>query len=188
MSKFGRDRLKKHTLMFTQIDVYHFLTWLVFVYWQITSMSSSISRKWYEEGRKGIALAPPGYIFPIVWSLILYPLLVATAFIFFREANQSEWTYLWSFIVFSLNIVLNKVWSVAFFDMHNRALSIALGVLLIVTSVVAGIFMLLDNSYTLWWFHFITFSLYGMWLLFALYLTVRWEGRLTSDKSKLRTR
>lgn len=166
--------------MFTQFDAISFIAWVVFVYWQLTNTGSFSSRTWYEESRTRVPCAPPGLTFPIMWGAVLYPMLVATGFIFTRMGNQTAWTYEAAILTLFVNIMLNKAWSVAFFDMAKKAAYVTIGVLLIVSCVVTAVFMGLDQTYTIWWLPVVFLSIYGAWLVYALYLSIRWPGRTRS--------
>lgn len=164
-------------MVLTQDDVTLLLTLIVFVYWQIATRSagsgnSGNNRQWYDHNRKNIPGAfVPGIFFPIVWT-ILYGLIVASMYIFFRD-YQATTFYTTILVLFIANIMLNKLWSVAFFDNENTmvALLIAFG-MLGTGGTMLGLFAATTPSC---WVSFGLWVPYIVWTLYAIYLNWQWN-------------
>ncbi len=106
--------------------------------------------------------SPPGYLFPIAWS-ILY-LLLGISYYFFKENNQDT---LEEDIAYYVSLGINLLWSVFFFVLKWRGFT-----------VLWTLFLLIMVSYLLYRFYErykLAFYLnipYLLWLLYATYLTL----------------
>jgi len=109
---------------------------------------------WYASLRKPW-WTPPGWLFPIAWS-IMYALMSAAAFLVWTFAPPGEGTV--PLLVYGLQLVLNGLWSPAFFGTRRMGLGylvvVALWVAVLATVVLffginywAGLMML---PYLLW--------------------------------------
>lgn len=105
--------------------------------------------------------APPGYIFPIVWT-ILYTLMGIASYIIYQSEDEDKTKVL---ILYGIQLVINFIWPILFFNLHLYLFStiwllLLLAIVIIVTYLfykikpIAGYLMLP----------------YVLWLLFALYL------------------
>jgi len=93
-----------------------FLSCLIAVYFfaVLGSMltSKEINSGWYDSIRP--SLAPPNWVFPVVWTLLFYMIAVALYFSWFNLKNKKK------VIGFYLvNLVLNTAWSYFFFKLKN---------------------------------------------------------------------
>lgn len=104
------------------------------------------------------ALSPPAIVFPIVWS-ILYLLLGISYFLTnkTREINK----------VYYLNLFLNFIWPILFFNFKLYLISVAVLLLLIINLIELIITFYKDNK-TSGYLNI----LYLIWLLFAFYLNI----------------
>ena len=106
--------------------------------------------------------SPPGYLFPIVWS-ILY-LLLGISYYFFKENNKDT---LEEDIAYFLSLGINLLWSVFFFVLKWRGFT-----------VLWTLFLLIMVSYLLYRFYLkykLSFYLnipYLIWIFYATYLTL----------------
>jgi tryptophan-rich sensory protein len=109
------------------------------------------------------SLAPPGWLFPIVWT-ILYTLMGISFYLILETDNYDKDT---SYVVYFIQLFVNGLWSIFFFVFKWRLFSsfwLILLIVLIITMIVkfykinklAG---LLQIPYLLW-------------CLFALYLNI----------------
>lgn len=136
------------------------------------SMSSGRERRWYEEGRKRIpGPTPPGWLFGVMW-LILYTLLGVSTYLYFRNYCASGLYTATLWLVLG-NMLVNKLWSLMFFDWGGLWVVAAFWLLLLVilpTAILVPVFMGIDTA----WLPFGLWLAYPVWLLVAAYLNLMW--------------
>jgi len=106
-------------------------------------------------------LSPPGFIFPIVWS-ILY-LLMGVSFLLYRKNNDNKRTI----IVYYLQLIVNLLWTIIFFVLKLRLFAIFWTLLLLILVIYLFILLLKENKISA----YLNIP-YIIWLLFATYLTI----------------
>lgn len=113
-------------------------------------------------------LSPPGWLFPIVWSILFLLMGIAAYLVWVRDSTGRNGALLF----YGLQLAMNFGWTLVFFNLQNYGLAllwlIVLWVLILITTVrffkeskAAGWLML---PYLLW----VTFAGYlnaGVWLL-----------------------
>ena len=166
-------------MVFTEVDVAVFISLFVFVFWQPTTGGSSFSergtsygRDWYDLNRDRIRLSPPGPVFGVMWT-ILYVLIFITGFVFFTqfsEVPEISGYYLAIFVTYFSNLILNKLWSVAFFQFGRPDWSLLVIVLLDVSALAVAIMLGLAGA----WLPMGLWIPYVAWILFATYLNLQW--------------
>ena len=115
------------------------------------------------------ALAPPGWLFPVVWT-ILYILMGIASYLVATSREGGPKDAAW--VVYGLQLFFNFFWSIIFFDLGRYGLAfvwlVALWLLILKTTVPfyqisrpAGYLML---SYLLW----VTFAGYLNFMIFLL--------------------
>ena len=116
---------------------------------------------WYYALNKS-PLTPPAWVFPIAWT-ILY-LMVAISLLFYVKGGLSKDKAI-PLLVFSLQIVLNILWSPVFFDSHDINLAFVI-ILMLIVFVFANIILFYKKS------KLSAYLLipYFLWLIFAGYL------------------
>lgn len=118
---------------------------------------------WYPYLDKS-SLTPSGSVFPIVWTILYICMGLSIACIVCRK-NPREMLFI---NLFSIQIVLNFLWSISFFYLQNPLLGL---VNIILLDIVVAIYLL--NAYhKANKFSFIMFIPYMLWLLFATYLNL----------------
>ena len=106
-------------------------------------------------------LAPPKWLFPVAWTIIY--ILMGIAYLIYRNDNDNYHTKR----LYYLQLTLNFLWSVIFFNLKWRFVSI-IWIIILLVSVIALMkrFNLEEKkSYYL-------FIPYLLWLLFATYLNI----------------
>lgn len=153
---------------FCSIDLVKAVVYCGFWYWQWTS-SSMRGRRWYDTYRKSIPLAPPGWLFGVMWAVI-FTLLGVSTYLYARNF-QAETFYTASLWILLANAFANKLWSALFFDRSQVGGAMFLLALFVLpTALLIPIFMALDGAYVA----FGLWLLYPVWLLVALYLNWNW--------------
>lgn len=116
---------------------------------------------WYEMLEKPL-LNPPNYIFGPVWTILYLCMGLALYLVWTAKSKEGKRQ---AYGLFAVQLVLNTLWSLVFFGLHQPWLALC-----IIIALWAAIFMTLRE--------FGTFSKYAKWLLvpyivwvsFALYL------------------
>lgn len=106
-------------------------------------------------------LAPPGYIFPIVWT-ILYVLMGISSYLIHRSNHKNKETAL---IIYYFQLLINFSWPIFFFNYQNFLLALAI---LFILNILVIILIKVTYSVN----HLASYLLipYLIWILFALYL------------------
>lgn len=106
-------------------------------------------------------LAPPGYIFPIVWT-ILYVLMGISSYLIHRSNHKNKETAL---IIYYFQVLINFSWPIFFFNYQNFLLALAI---LFILNILVIILIKVTYSIN----HLASYLLipYLIWILFALYL------------------
>lgn len=149
-----------------QIDTLAIFFFFVLVFWQPLSFRSGGT--WYEELKKKIWL-PPNWIFPVVW-FILFSLISVGIFLYWNQPDKADkgiWIAIFS--LFAANLIANKIWYPVFFQWKMFGVAFFLAIFLLLTDVAIVILLAVENS----WISFAFFIAYGLWLVFASYLSGR---------------
>lgn len=133
-----------------------------FVFFQLSTTSISETKDYYKDLKNDLTCKIPSFVFPIVWN-ILYSLIVVSGYFTFSTSNQYDITLI---VMFFVNIMLNKFWSVLFFDMRKPMLAFLCIIPLIGTAIVYLVLVgILQN-----WIAFGTYVPYVLWLFVAAIL------------------
>lgn len=105
-------------------------------------------------------LAPPDWIFPPVWSILYFSMLVA---LLFKPAQNKKSGY----IYFAVQLILNLLWAIVFFYLKNMFLALIVIILL-------DIFVILTikSFYKVSKISGLILIPYLIWILFATYLNI----------------
>lgn len=120
------------------------------------SISTANSSQWYNNLNKPF-LTPPGFIFPIAWTL-LYLLMGITLARIYKEKKNTL------IIIFVVQMILNLLWSPLFFYSNNIYYALI--------DLIALWFCILIFISLSWKNRFISLSFipYFLWVSFALFL------------------
>ena len=125
------------------------------------SMASTRS-SWYECIRP--SLTPPSFVFPIVWSILYITLAIAIAHTILSEDNNYKNIILPLYVV---NLILNVIWSFAYFGRRNILLALIILLCLWVCSL--SIIILSYKTSDIKWIAILLVP-YLIWLSFATIL------------------
>ena len=108
-------------------------------------------------------LAPPDWIFPPVWSILYFSMLVALLLYLFKSAQNKKSGY----IYFAVQLILNLLWAIVFFYLKNMFLALIVIILL-------DIFVILTikSFYKVSKISGLILIPYLIWILFATYLNI----------------
>ena len=108
-------------------------------------------------------LAPPDWIFPPVWSILYFSMLVALLLYLFKPAQNKKSGY----IYFAVQLILNLLWAIVFFYLKNMFLALIVIILL-------DIFVILTikSFYKVSKISGLILIPYLIWTLFATYLNI----------------
>ena len=149
---------------FTREDVNALFSIVPLVLWQIYTPGRRKTEQ-YENESKQIMGAPKSYVFGIVWSVI-YAMIISSGFIYFRLFETSKY-YLATCILFLVNIMLNKFWSVSFWSNRmGKKYALVIIIVLIITGVAYLALMGVEKA----WLSFGLYTPYVIWLCYATYL------------------
>ena len=108
-------------------------------------------------------LAPPDWIFPPVWSILYFSMLVALLLYLFKPSQNKKSGY----IYFAVQLILNLLWAPVFFYLKNMFLALIVIILL-------DIFVILTikSFYKVSKISGLILIPYLIWILFATYLNI----------------
>ena len=106
---------------------------------------------------------PPNWIFPPVWSILYLTLFVALLLYVFKPSQNKKSGY----IYFATQLILNLLWTPAFFYLKNIVLALIVIILL-------DIFVILTikSFYKVLKISALILIPYLIWILFATYLNI----------------
>ncbi len=107
-------------------------------------------------------LAPPGWVFGPVWTL-LYALMGVAAFIVWRARHQAG--SILALVFFFVQLALNALWSVAFFGLQSVSLALAEISILWLMLAATLVFFARVSKIATW-----LLVPYLLWVTFAAYL------------------
>jgi len=123
--------------------------------------SQSVNSQWYESIKP--AIAPPNYVFPIVWTILFF--LIGLS-LYFAWVNSKKNAKKRIAIIFGINFGLNIIWSILYFGMKS-VLSAFLEIFLLIASIAYMINALKKISKTSGYL----LIPYLIWVCFAAVLT-----------------
>lgn len=122
-----------------------------------------IDYNWYNELTKPY-LSPPSWVFTPIW-IILYIMILSSLIIYLT--NPTIFSKTKGYIFFTIQIILNLLWSPAFFLMKNIGLALATIILLDIT-----VFFTIKHFYRVSKLSAYLLIPYFVWILFATYLNI----------------
>ncbi len=116
---------------------------------------------WYYSLNKS-PLTPPAWVFSAAWT-VLYIMIALSLFFYVKNGLKQEKVI--PLIVFSIQIILNLLWTPVFFDSHSIKMAFVI-ILLLIVFVAANIILFYKTSKTA----ALLLVPYFLWLIFAAYL------------------
>lgn len=114
-------------------------------------------------------LSPPGWVFPVVWSL-LYFLMGVSVYLVWNSASRDNIKRR-AFILFGIQLALNFIWSPIFFNKQMFLLAfVVLIVLLLFTVLMILSFYKISKKAALLQLPYLLWLTFAAYLNFAIYL------------------
>lgn len=118
--------------------------------------------EWYNNLTKP-AFSPPNSVYSPVWA-VLYVMIFSSLLVYILAPSQDK---KWGYIFFTIQLLLNFLWSSAFFGMQNIALALVV-ILLLDTFVLLTI----REFYSASKISGMLLIPYLIWIIFATYLNI----------------
>lgn len=80
--------------------------------------SGETDSEWYESIKPSIT--PPGWVFPIAWNIIFFLITISIYTSFSKVKTKQKPTLI---ALFATNLILNTLWSLFYFKLHNPLLA-----------------------------------------------------------------
>ncbi len=109
------------------------------------------------------ALAPPAWMFSVVWSFIYIFMAIGIAYIYTNFKNSSKK----SLCLYTIQLIMNFLWSFIFFHFQERFLAL----IWIIVLIIVVYLMIREFSKLSATMGFLQFP-YLIWLVFAAYLNL----------------
>jgi len=106
-------------------------------------------------------LAPPGIIFPIVWT-ILYILMGISSYLVYQSSDENKDNAL---VIYGLQLIINFIWPIIFFVLNYRLLALFVILVLLILIVIMIIKFYKINKTAAY-----LQIPYLLWVIFATYL------------------
>ncbi|MBO5505494.1 MAG: tryptophan-rich sensory protein [Clostridia bacterium] len=127
----------------------------------LSALATRNSMDIYEEIVKP-PLAPPGAVFPIVWSILFVLMGIGSARVYIKGGDQK----VFPLFIYGIQLIVNFFWTLIFFNMQSYLLAfIWLIFLLVLVIYMAYEFYRIDK-----WAGILQIP-YILWIMFAGYLT-----------------
>ena len=117
---------------------------------------------WYA-GLDKPPLLPPNEVFGPTWTVLYVLMGIALALVILHKSDSKKLAYAW----FGVQLVLNTLWSVVFFGLHQPWLAAA-----IIVALITSIIMTMRHFYRLIPAAFWLLVPYLAWVGFATYLNI----------------
>jgi len=83
--------------------------------------SPNTNTEWYESIKPSIT--PPSYVFPIVWNILFFMIAISLYLSYTSSKNKEQKNKV--ITVFTINLILNLLWSFLYFSLKNPLLAFA---------------------------------------------------------------
>lgn len=130
----------------------------------LSGIISMMAMKSFESTNKP-PLTPPGWLFPVVWT-ILYILMGISAYLIYKTPVEVQETKTTALIIYGVQLIVNFFWSIIFFNLEAYLFAF-IWILLLLALIVVMIYMF----YPINKLAAILQIPYLLWVIFATYLT-----------------
>jgi tryptophan-rich sensory protein len=119
---------------------------------------------WYNTLNHSV-LTPQGWVFSAVWTLLYFLIGMALFFIMQKPNTNNRYDKTTAYILFTINIVFNFLWSFAFFGAQLPEVALVILTALIITAIFMARAFFKISHLSFW-----LIVPYIIWLMFAFYL------------------
>lgn len=157
-------------MVWSSLDAFGLLNIIAFTFVQPFQSRYGKGMQWYDQINARVTPRIPRAWFGPIW-LVMYSLISASVFIFFSEDfgfAVDQPLYIAGYVLYVVNIVLNKIWSPLFF---SRRIGLALLVLLLLIGTGIGLLIVFGLSAA--WLSFGLYAAYVLWSMVALVLNIQ---------------
>ena len=167
--------------MFDREEWLALAAWILIVYWQPfrTRVRRAENDPFFDQstGKRRITfLSPPGWLFGVVWT-ILYALMATSIFIYWARDAQTPETR--TMILLFVNLLLNKVWTVAFNTSPVISLPIVIGIVITNVWIQVEYWLQEDAEVSFWlWLAYTVWTIYATVLNTAIVIRNQQLNRL----------
>ena len=141
-----------------------FLSFLPGILGIIVAPTETGGNMWYNTLAHS-SLTPAGWVFSGVWAILYFLIGLALFFVMIKENYANRYDKTSAYTLFTINILLNVLWSYVFFGAHlPETALIVLTALIIIAIFMARAFLRISKS------AFWLVVPYIAWLMFAFYL------------------
>lgn len=139
---------------------------------------------WYRDRiRVNINIAPPTYVFPVIWS-VLYVFMAAAIGLWASIQPSTEWPttrFIAAWVLISANLLFNRLWTLIFFSFRDKAWSVPLALLdaflIFGTAVAIAVLFHVSPAHNGWvyglWYPYVAWTLFALVLTFAIWRASR---------------
>ena len=119
---------------------------------------------WYNTLNNSV-LTPAGWVFTAVWTVLYFLIGMALFFIMQKQNTNDRYDKANAYILFTINIIFNALWSLAFFGAELPEVALIILTALIVTAIFMARAFFRISKVAFW-----LVVPYVLWLMFAFYL------------------
>jgi len=149
-----------------------FLVSLTFVWFEVSQVSVSEFRGYYEKNKSKVWPQVPGWLFGVVWFAI--KVMIVLAMFFYLRGNTSVSVAI--FALWVVNEMLRKYWTYFFMDMKQTGMAFFVCLGILGTGLGVLILLAIDQ----YWLPFGLLVFYNVWVAFACILSLQWWRRVGS--------
>lgn len=152
------------------------VAWIAFTYFPL-GFSGNHWRT-YQKIRHRVWGTPPGWVFGLVW-FVLYMLMSLAIWFFWRDTRvNGVWDAAW--IIYVVNVFLNKIWTPIFFNARLMGLAALDAVLVLLTAIAVLVLFAVNGR----WVSFVLYISYVVWLFYAVYLSIAFAVQQNKSASR----
>lgn len=130
----------------------------------VAGLLSPGTRTFYESGLNRPPLSPPGWVFPVVWTILYLMMGYASYLVWSEKECEARPSAL---LAYAVQLVLNFFWPLFFFGLRAYALAFFWLLLLSAAATAATVWFFRCSRRAGWWM-----IPYLAWLCFAAYLNL----------------
>lgn len=159
---------------FTREDVNALFSLVPLVFWQLYNppVNTNYGHAYeFERHKHNVRGALPAWIFPIAWAIV-YALIISSGFIFFREYQDNGTFYMATTVIYLVNIMLNKYWSVVFFrgTINSKRYALLILIVLMLTGLVVVLLQFIVGALL----PALLYTGYLLWLVYVFVINIKW--------------